>query len=102
PAEEFLGDDVVSSFGVPAAATVSAADMKREDKIISRYPYKAGVVAFNSAFKLGLGIPACLPHSFALSGIEVVRIIRRIELDVSPSLRDEPMDVIADDLHKVT
>src|SRR5881409_1393385 len=101
PAEEFLGDDVVSSFGVPAATTVSAADMERADKVILTYPSKAGVVAFDSAFKLGVGVPACLPHSFALSGIEVVRIIGRIELDVSHPLRDEPLDLIADNLHKV-
>src|SRR5881409_1806499 len=53
PAEEFLSDDVVSSFGVPAAEAVSSADVKSEGEVPSWNASETRVVAFDSVFKLG-------------------------------------------------
>src|SRR5205807_9612793 len=91
----------VSSLGVPPALTVSTANMKSNGEIVPRNSCQAGVVAVNASFKFDIRVPTVFPHLLALQGIDIVGIKRGVQLDVSHSFFNEPLDFIADDFDEI-
>src|SRR5205085_790097 len=99
--EQSLRDRVVSAFGVPAAAAVAAAHVDRNRDALAREPRKCRVVAGDGRVELGVRIAARRLHLLAVDGIEIVRVERRVELDVGDALANEPADFIANDRHQI-
>ena len=75
--------------------------MQRNSQIVPGNSFQAGIVTFDSLFELGIRIAAALLHSLAKRGIEIVRVIRSIELNVGRSFGCQPLDVVADDVHEI-
>ena len=83
-AEEFFGDGVVAAFGVPAAAAVAAANMKSaSDACLAESPARLRCrLRWTCRIPRPDRSPRCV-MVFAVLRIDIVRIVRSVELDVA-------------------
>src|ERR1700689_4017736 len=96
-AKKFFGDGVVAALGVPAAATIAAADVDRCDDLVPRDFFQQRVVSGNGFLEFLIRIQAVTLEPAALDRIEIVRIKGRVKLDVGDAFSDEPFDFVAHD-----
>jgi hypothetical protein len=62
---------------------------------------KTGIISLDGSDEFGIGITACSQHAIALLGIQIVRVVRRIELDITDALRNQPLDFTANDFDEI-
>src|SRR5579883_967438 len=64
-------------------------------------PRECCIVPGNRQIEFLVRIASLLCHCLALPRIEIVRIVRRIELDVAHALGHQPLDFVANDGHQI-
>src|SRR5262245_40476118 len=101
--EQPLRDVVVGSFPVPHAALVAAAKMDTESDVVK--PLQNSVVRLERAAEVLFRLLAPVPHRLQRWRVDVSRVSRRIDLNVTTTRLDEPANhfsLHADDIvHEV-
>ena len=95
-AEKFLGNDVVTALGVPAATAIAAADVDSEGDAVARNAFQAEVIAEDGIVELRVRIEAHHLTHFA-SG-HAVAISDNVGSHGGPALAVMLIDVLDDAL----
>jgi hypothetical protein len=96
--EEFFGDGVVATLGVPVAAIVAAAEMDAEGDAGDAGGLETLVVGGEGFVEGGLGVEAHLVlHPVAPFGVEVVAVAGSVDLDVVDVAGGELLHLVAND-----
>ena len=69
--------------------------------IFSRNGFQASIVAFESSSEFRIRIAAGVTHSLAMSRIQIMRVVRRVKLDVNDSLGNEIFHFAANNLNQI-
>src|SRR5262245_66614653 len=81
---------VVRSFPVPHAALVATAEMDTESHVVK--PLENSVVCPEGAAEVLFGILVPISHRLQRWGVDVSRVTRRIDLNITTTRLDHPMN----------